>query len=97
MYGLDVFYEPTITLDEARALQSHPGNGVADLAGRLIEFGCRRFESDATTIGDHRDWSGDLAHDPHGQSDVVAEVALAIDGPRFARLWMDTMNAGPTP
>lgn len=49
------------------------------------------------TVVDHRDWSGDLAHDPHGQSDVVAEVALAIDGPRFARLWMDTMNAGPTP
>ena len=133
MYGLDVFYEPTITLDEARALQSHPGNGVADLAGRLIEFGSRRFESDATTIGDagavcavadpegigtvplpirveltgrytrgrtivdHRDWTGDLAHDPHGQSDVVAEVALAIDGPRYARLWMDTMRSGPTP
>lgn len=46
------------------------------------------------TVVDHRDWSGDLTHDPHGQSDVVVDVGLGIDGPRYARLWLDTLRAG---
>lgn len=44
------------------------------------------------TIVDTRDWSGDMAHDPHGVSPAMVEVALEIDGPRIARLWLDTVG-----
>ena len=43
------------------------------------------------TIVDRRDWSGDLAHDPHGEAPVRIEVALEVDGPRYAELWADTL------
>ncbi|MEW1954841.1 nucleoside hydrolase [Terrabacter sp. NPDC080008] len=43
------------------------------------------------TIVDRRDWSGDMAHDPHGEAPVRIEVALEVDGPRYAALWADTL------
>ncbi len=46
------------------------------------------------TIVDTRDWSGDMAHDPHGVSPAMVEVALEIDGPRIAKLWLDTRRRG---
>jgi pyrimidine-specific ribonucleoside hydrolase len=52
MYGLDVFYGPRVSLDVARRLVSAGGHGAAELAGRLIEFQCARFETDSATIGD---------------------------------------------
>lgn len=127
MYGLDVFYEPTVTLAQARQLTAS-GDDAARLAGELIEFQCGRFGSERATIGDAgavcavidpqgigttplpvrveltgtwsrgrtivdvRDWSGDLAHDPHGRADAVIDVALEIDGRRYADLWLDTVS-----
>ena len=128
MYGLDVFYDPVITREEAAALSAADPEGPAGLAGELIAFQCERFGSDAATIGDagavcaavdpgglatvtlpvrveltgrytrgrtivdHRDWEGDLTHDPHGQSDVVVDVALGVDGTRYAALWRTTIR-----
>ncbi|GAA5022344.1 nucleoside hydrolase [Terrabacter aeriphilus] len=43
------------------------------------------------TIVDRRDWTGDMAHDPHGEAPVRIEVALEVDGERYARLWADTL------
>lgn len=43
------------------------------------------------TIVDRRDWSGDMAHDPHGEAPVRVDVALEVDGPRYTRLWADTI------
>ncbi len=43
------------------------------------------------TIVDRRDWSGDLAHDPHGEAPVRVDVALEVDGARYTRLWVDTL------
>ena len=34
----------------------------------------------------------DLAHDPHGQAPSVVDVALEVDGPRYARLWRETVG-----
>lgn len=128
MYGLDVFYRPRITRVQAEALVAADPTGPAGLAGELIAFQCRRFATEAATIGDagavcavaepdglrttalpvrvelagrytrgrtvvdHRDWSGDLTHDPHGQSDVVVDVALDVDADRYAALWFDTVR-----
>ena len=44
------------------------------------------------TVVDRRDWSGDLAHDPHGLAATMVDVALAIDGPRIADLWVRTVR-----
>ncbi|MDN5764198.1 MAG: nucleoside hydrolase [Humibacillus sp.] len=43
------------------------------------------------TIVDLRDWSGDLAHDPHGEAPTRVEVAMDVDGPRCAELWRQTL------
>ncbi len=53
MYGLDVFYRPTVTRREAEALLgADDGSGVASLAGGLIAFMCDRFAAGEATIGD---------------------------------------------
>lgn len=44
------------------------------------------------TIVDRRDWSGDLAHDPHGMAATSVEVALSVDADRYADLWLRTMK-----
>jgi pyrimidine-specific ribonucleoside hydrolase len=46
------------------------------------------------TIVDRRDWSGDIAHDPHGLAPASVEVALSVDGDRYAGLWLRTMDEG---
>jgi pyrimidine-specific ribonucleoside hydrolase len=128
MYGLDVFYDVRIGLEGARQLVAVGGRGPAELAGRLLEFSCVRFDAADATIGDagavcavidptglqttplpvrvelsgtwsrgrtivdRRDWGGDLAHDPHGVAPSTIEVALGVDGPRYARLWLDTVG-----
>ena len=128
MYGLDVFYQPAVTREEARALVDHDPTGPAGLAGRLILFQCDRFGADAGTIGDagavcavvdpagltteplpvrvelggswsrgrtvvdRRDWTGDLAHDPHGQANTTVEVGLDVDSRRYVELWLATLR-----
>jgi len=125
MYGLDVFYDVVITLDQARGLGGSPS---ADLARKLIEKRSELYKSDGATIGDGgavcavidpsglttqafplrielsgswsrgrtivdtRDWSGDLTSDPHGPSSTVVQVATAVDGARYADLWLSAVN-----
>jgi pyrimidine-specific ribonucleoside hydrolase len=127
MYGLDVFYDVRVGLDRARELVAVGGRGPVELAGRLLEFSCARFQAADATIGDagavcavidpeglstrrlpvrveltgtwsrgrtvvdRRDWAGDLSHDPHGVAPAVVEVALEVDGGRYADLWLSTV------
>jgi pyrimidine-specific ribonucleoside hydrolase len=44
------------------------------------------------TIVDTRDWRGDLTSDPHGASPAVVKVATAVDGRRYADLWLSTVR-----
>lgn len=128
MYGLDVFYEPRITLAQCDDLAALDERGPGALAAGLMRFMSRRFETDSATIGDAgavailldpdavrtqrlpvrvelagtwtrgrtivdtRDWSGDMDHDPHGLAEAQVDVALEIDGPRIAALWLDTVT-----
>ncbi|HET7303743.1 MAG TPA: nucleoside hydrolase, partial [Segeticoccus sp.] len=48
------------------------------------------------TIVDRRDWSGDLAHDPHGVAPCAVDVALEVDGKRYADLWLGALRS-PSP
>ena len=133
MYGLDVFYEPRVSAEQAASLVHHGGRGAAELGGRLIGYQCQRFSSTAATIGDagavcavidrsgvttqrlpvrielagtwsrgrtivdRRDWTGDLAHDPHGIAPAAIAVCLDVDAKRYAELWVDTMTSAGVP
>ncbi len=46
------------------------------------------------TIVDRRDWAGDIAHDPHGPGPTPVEVALSVDGSRYAGLWLQAVRSG---
>ncbi len=127
LYGLDVFYAPTVTLEQAHDLMA-ADDPATRLAGHLIEVQCRRFGTPSATIGDagavcavldrgalrtealplrvelggswsrgrtvvdRRSWDGDMSHDPHGISPVLVDVALGVDGPRYAALWLETVG-----
>ncbi len=44
------------------------------------------------TIVDRRDWGGHMEHDPHGPAPASVDVALGIDGPAVADLWVRTVG-----
>lgn len=126
MYGLDVFFEPRVSVDHVATLRA-AATPPAGLAAELMSFYHRRFGVDSATIGDAgavailvdpeavgtrrlpvrveltgtwtrgrtivdlRDWSGDMDHDPHGVASASVDVALTIDGPRIADLWVRTI------
>jgi pyrimidine-specific ribonucleoside hydrolase len=48
------------------------------------------------TVVDRRDWGGHLHHDPHGLAPAMVDVALELDGPRIADLWVRTMRGEAT-
>lgn len=43
------------------------------------------------TIVDRRSWDGDHAADPHGRARTTVDVALEVDGQRYADLWLRTV------
>ena len=77
MYGLDVFYEPRITRQQAADLVAAGGHGAAELAGRLIAFQCDRFASDTATIGDAGAVCAVLAPDGVRRAKLPVRVELA--------------------
>ncbi len=44
------------------------------------------------TVVDARTASGDLDNDPHGVAPAVVDVALGVDGARYADLWLETVR-----
>ena len=78
MYGLDVFYDPRITREEAAELVAVGGHGHAELAGRLIAFQAERFASDSATIGDAGAVCAVLA--PDGVQRQVLPVRVELAG-----------------
>ena len=45
------------------------------------------------TIVDRREWEGDVGSDPHGIPTATVDVALGVDGARYAALWLDAFEA----
>jgi pyrimidine-specific ribonucleoside hydrolase len=89
-YQCDRFGQETATIGDAGAVCA-----VIDPAGLKTTRLPVRIELAGTfsrgrTIVDRRDWSGDLAHDPHGIARLV-EVAMSVDGDRYAELWLRTV------
>ena len=84
--------QPQATIGDAGAVCA-----VVDRAGLTTARLPVRVELAGTfsrgrTIVDRRDWSGDLAHDPHGLAPTSVEVALSVDGGRYAGLWLRAVN-----
>ena len=78
MYGLDVFYRPTVTRHEAEALlAADDGTGVASLAGGLLAFMCDRFAAEEATIGDAGAVAAVLAPDALTTQRLPVRVELA--------------------
>jgi pyrimidine-specific ribonucleoside hydrolase len=122
MYGLDVFYGPVVSREEAALLGASDDPG-ARLAGELLRFSLDRYRADAATIGDAGavcavadpgglrterlpvrvelagtwtrgqtvvDQRADIVH----EVGPVVDVALGVDGPRYAELWRSVVAGG---
>jgi pyrimidine-specific ribonucleoside hydrolase len=44
------------------------------------------------TVVDQRIEGPDLAHDPHGVAPPLVDVAVSVDAPRYAELWVETVR-----
>jgi len=134
MYGLDVFYGPVMSGEQATLLAASDDPG-ARLAGQLLQFSLARYRTDTATIGDagavcavadpgglrterlpvrvelagtwtrgqtvvdQRTWTADLDHDAQragaqGAAPALVDVALGVDGPRYAELWRSVVAGG---
>ncbi len=77
MYGLDVFYRPRVTREQAETLLgADDGSGPSSLAGGLIRFMCDRFAEDSASIGDAGAVAGVLAPDALTTSRLPVRVEL---------------------
>jgi pyrimidine-specific ribonucleoside hydrolase len=93
-YQCGRFGQPDATIGDAGAVCA-----VIDRAGLTTTCLPVRVELAGTysrgrTIVDRRDWSGDIAHDPHGVSPTSIEVALSVDAERYAALWLRSVDVG---
>ena len=91
-YQCGRFGQPDATIGDAGAVCA-----VIDRSGLTTTRLPVRVELAGTysrgrTIVDRRDWSGDLAHDPHGMASTSVEVALSVDADRYAELWLRTVG-----
>jgi pyrimidine-specific ribonucleoside hydrolase len=78
MYGLDVFYDVRVSRAQSAELIAVGGRGPAELAGRLIDFQCRRRGEPDATIGD----AGAVCAviDPAGLSTARCPVRVELAG-----------------
>src|SRR5262249_2510916 len=78
MYGLDVFYEPAITMAEAAELRAAPLGSATRLAGELIAFQGKRIGAERATIGD----AGAVCAviDPDGLTTQTMPVRVELSG-----------------
>lgn len=88
------FGRPDATVGDAGAVCA-----VIDRAGLTTALLPVRVElagsySRGRTIVDRREWSGDIARDPHELAPVSVEVALSVDGARYADLWLRAVRLG---
>jgi pyrimidine-specific ribonucleoside hydrolase len=93
MYGLDVFFDVTVTAADGERLVASE-DPAARLAGRLILHQAGRFGPDAATLGDAGALMAALA--PDGLRTMRASVDVDLAGPTRGRTHVDAEPpAGP--
>jgi inosine-uridine nucleoside N-ribohydrolase len=87
-YGMDVFYGPLVSAEQARTLPDTP---AAALAAELLRFSFARDGAPATTIGDAGAVCAVL--DPSGLDSTRRTVRVELSGPDRGRLVDDPAGA----
>jgi len=88
------FGQPVVTIGDAGAVCAVIDRAALSTTRLPVRVELAGTYTRGRTIVDRRDWSGDIAHDPHGMAPASVEVALSVDGGRYADLWLRTVNAG---
>ncbi len=88
------FGQPEATIGDAGAVCAVIDRTALSTSRLPVRVELAGTYSRGRTIVDRRDWSGDIAHDPHGMGPTPVEVALSVDGDRYAELWLRTVNVG---
>jgi pyrimidine-specific ribonucleoside hydrolase len=92
-FQCDRFGQFDATIGDAGAVCAVIDRGGLTTARLPVRVELAGTYSRGRTIVDRRDWSGDIAHEPHGMAATSVEVALSVDADRFAELWLRTVNA----
>ena len=88
------FGQPAVTIGDAGAVCAVIDRAALSTTRLPVRVELAGTYTRGRTIVDRRDWSGDIAHDPHGMAPASVEVALSVDGGRYADLWLRTVNVG---
>jgi pyrimidine-specific ribonucleoside hydrolase len=91
-FQCDRFGQPDATIGDAGAVCAVIDRGGLTTTRLPVRVELAGTYSRGRTIVDRRDWSGDLAHDPHGLAPTSVAVALSVDAARYADLWMRTVS-----
>ena len=87
-YGMDVFYGPLVSAQQARTL---PDTTAGALAAALLRFSFARYGTPEATIGDAGGVCAVL--DPSGLNSVRQAVRVALTGPQRGQLVTDSDGA----
>ncbi len=92
-FQCDRFEDDSATIGDAGAVATVLAPDLLQTERRPVRVELAGSWSRGRTIVDGRDWSGDLAHDPHGPAPLLADVAVGIDADAVAQLWLDAVTA----
>ncbi len=88
----DRFRAEAATIGDAGAVCAVLDPGLVDVERLPVRVELTGRWTRGRTVVDRRGWAGDVERDPHGPSAALADVALGVDGPGAARLWLDTVG-----
>ena len=88
------FGQNAVTIGDAGAVCAVIDRGALTTRRLPVRVELAGTYSRGRTIVDRRDWSGDIAHDPHGLAPTSVDVAVSVDADRYAELWLRTVNLG---
>jgi pyrimidine-specific ribonucleoside hydrolase len=88
------FGGPDATIGDAGAVCAVVDRGGVTTTRLPVRVELAGVYSRGRTIVDRRAWQSDIAHDPHGVPATSVEVALSVDGDRYANLWLHTVTTG---
>jgi pyrimidine-specific ribonucleoside hydrolase len=88
------FGQPASTIGDAGAVCAVIDRAALTTSRLPVRVELAGTYSRGRTIVDRRDWSGDVAHDPHGMAPTSVEVAMSVDAAGYAELWLGTVRTG---
>ncbi|MET3803738.1 pyrimidine-specific ribonucleoside hydrolase [Nakamurella sp. UYEF19] len=91
-FACDIFGQDEATIGDAGTVCAvvDPDGLTTQRFGVRVELG-NGFARGQTLV-DRRTWTGDHKADPHSTKPTMIDVALAVDGRRYADLWLTTIG-----